>query len=315
MTRVLEAVPNVSEGRDRSRVERMVELVRRSGVDVLDWSMDPDHHRAVLTYIGDPSDVEAASVRLADFARRHIDLRRHRGIHPRVGALDVMPFVPLEGLSMADAVASARRVGAAISESGVPVYFYGEAADPPGRGLADLRRGGFEALAAAREFPHDRRPDLPGHGPGLHPTAGITCVGARRVLLAWNVFLTGVDLVAAKAIASAIRERGGGFRGLRALGLHLPLQDSVQISMNLEDPDATSPLAVFDEIERQAMALGGRVVRTEVIGMMPDTLVLPAARDRLHLPDLGPSRVLSLRVRDHVSRRAGEVMEISDGTE
>jgi len=312
MVEVLEAVPNVSEGRDRSKIERLVDVVAQVGVDVLDWSLDPDHHRAVITYIGDPEAVEEASVAVARFALQHIDLREHRGLHPRVGSLDVLPFVPLHGLSMQHAVGSAHRVGRRIAGLGLPVYFYAEASEPRGRALADLRRGGFEALALG--VSEDRRPDLPAGATRLHPTAGATCVGARRVLLAWNVFVAGLDVQAARRIASEIRERGGGFAGLRALGLHLPAQDRVQISMNLEDPDRTSPVAVFEAIEARVRMLGGQIEETEVIGMMPDTLVLPSVRDRLHLPDLGPSRVLSRRVRAHVSRHAGKVTEISDRT-
>jgi glutamate formiminotransferase len=214
---------------------------------------------------------------------------------------------------MSEAVASARRVGNAIADLGVPVFFYGEASDPTGRSLAELRRGGFEGLVAG--WPEGRVPDLPTEADRPHPTAGVTCVGARPVLLAWNVFVVGIDLAQAKVIASRIRERDGGFAGLRALGLRLPNQDRIQISMNLEDPERTSPLEVFDRIASEVVALGGEVVETEVIGMMPDTLVLPDSADRLMLPDLGPSRVLSHRVADYVAARAGGRTEASDVTE
>jgi glutamate formiminotransferase len=327
MIPVLEAVPNISEGRDVAKVRRLVELVRAVGVDVLDGSSDPDHHRSVLTFIGEPSAVEEAAFTVARFAVEHIDLREHEGIHPRVGALDVLPFVPLHDLTMADAVASARRVGGRIaSELDVPVYFYGEASDPPGRGLADLRRGGVEALRDG--FPPGREPDLwPGGSEGPagvatappelrpHPTAGVTCVGARPVLLAWNVYVRDVTLDDARAIAAEIRERGGGFRGLRALGLRMPGSGRLQISMNLEDPVRVPPLDVLAEIHTRIEALGGTVEETEVIGMMPDTLVLPPGGDRLVVPDLGPARVLSNRLAQHVARRAGGSTETSDGTE
>jgi glutamate formiminotransferase len=147
-----------------------------------------------------------------------------------------------------------------------------------------------------------------------HPSAGVTCVGARPILLAWNVFVTGIDLDQARRIATLIRERDGGFPGLRALGLRLPDQDRVQISMNLEDPERTSPLDVFDRIASEVEGMGGEVVETEVIGMMPDTLVLPDSADRLMLPDLGPSRVLSHRVSDYVAARAGGRTETSEVT-
>lgn len=326
MIPVLEAVPNISEGRDVAKVRRLVDLVRAVGVDVLDASSDPDHHRSVLTFIGEPSAVEEAAFVVARFAVEHIDLRTHEGIHPRVGALDVLPFVPLHDLIMADAVASAKRVGARIaSELDVPVYLYGEASSPPGRGLAELRRGGFEALRD--RFPAGREPDLwPGMGEGdadavpppalrPHRTAGVTCVGARPVLLAWNVYVGGVTLDDARATAADIRERGGGFRGLRALGLRMPGSGRLQISMNLEDPVDVPPLDVLTRIHDRIEALGGAVEETEVIGMMPDTLVLPPGGDRLVLPDLGPARVLSHRLAQHVARRAGGSTETSDGTE
>lgn len=314
MIPVLEAVPNISEGRDVAKVRRLVELVRAVGVDVLDWSSDPDHHRSVLTFIGEPSAVEEAAFAVAAFAVEHIDLRGHQGIHPRVGALDVLPFVPLYDLDMADAVASARRVGRRIaSELEVPVYLYGRASDPPGRGLAELRRGGAEALEDG--FPPGREPDL---WPGAlrpHRTAGVTCVGARPVLLAWNVYVRDVTLDDVRRIAADIRERGGGFRGLRALGLRMPGSGRLQVSMNLEDPAGVSPLEVLAEIHARIEALGGAVDEAEVIGMMPDTLVLPAGGDRLVVPDLGPARVLSHRLAQHVARRAGGSTEPSDGTE
>jgi len=313
MMKVLEAVPNFSEGRDMETVRALVDVIAATGVDVLDWSADADHNRAVVTYIGDPPSVEAASVASARFALEHIDLRRHRGVHPRVGALDVLPFVPLRGLDMADAVASARRVGREIANMGVPVFFYGQASDPPGRRLAALRRGGFEALVDG--FAEGRLPDLPKDAHRPHPTAGVTCVGAREVLLAWNVFVTGIDASEAREIAGSIRERGGGFKGLRALGLRLPDQDRVQISMNLEDPVGTSPLDVFAAIEDSVAARGGSIAETQVIGMIPDTLVHPAAVDRLLLSDFGPARVLSRRVAEYVAKRASGPTETSERTE
>jgi glutamate formiminotransferase len=311
MLPVLQAVPNFSEGRDLQRLGDLVRTIEARGVEVLDWSCDPDHNRAVVTYLGDPTSVEAASVEAARFARDHFDLRGHRGVHPRIGALDVLPLVPLEGLTLADAVASANRVGRALAaDLGIPVYFYGEASNPPGRRLSSLRRGGFEALADG--FPKGREPDLAAGRTGPHPSAGVTCVGARRVLLAWNLVLEGVDLDEARALASELREANGttrdgdrrGFPGLRALALKLPSRNRLQLSMNLEDLERTAPFEVFLHVERWVTALGGRIAETEVIGMIPDPLVLPAAADRLHLLDCPPSRMLSTRLALHVSERA-----------
>ncbi len=308
MVPVLEAVPNFSEGRDLGWIWELVQVIEREGVEVLDWSADRDHHRSVVTYIGDPKSVEAASISAALFAVEGIDLRTHQGIHPRIGALDVLPFVPLHDLTMDSAVESARRVAGRLAAEGIPVYLYGEARygktpSRSDRSLASIRRGGFEALRGG--FPVGRAPDLPApQWMGKpHPTAGATCVGARRVLLAWNVFVEGISLDALNVIAGGLRESGGGFKHLRALALALSETDRLQISMNLEDPEATSPYDVFDAIEERVEASGGQVIETEVIGMIPDPLVLPAAVDRFRLLHPGESRLLSRRVSEYVSAR------------
>ena len=302
MLPVLEAVPNFSEGKDLDRVRAVVEVITRAGVEVLDWSADPHHNRSVVTFIGEPQAVEAAAVAAAVFALAHIDLREHRGVHPRVGALDVLPFVPLQGLTLSDAVESAHRVGAELADLGLPVYFYGHATSPPGRRLAELRSGGFEALRD--QFPEAREPDLSAGRTGAHPTAGVTCVGAREGLLAWNLYVEGVELDRVRSLADEVRELGGGFASLRALALELEPGGRIQFSMNLEDMERTSPFDVFSFVEDRLQSWGGRVVGTEVIGMIPDPLVLPAAADRLHLRDSLPSRLLSARLARHVSERA-----------
>ena len=308
MVPVLEAVPNFSEGRDLGWIKELVQVIAGEGTEVIDWTADRDHHRSVVTYLGDPRSVEAASIAAARFAIEGIDLRTHEGIHPRIGALDVLPFVPVHDLTMDSAVESAWRVAGRLAAEGVPVYLYGEAfhgRTPPRAdlSLASIRRGGFEALRGG--FPEDREPDLAApQWPGKpHPTAGVTCVGARRVMLAWNVFVEGLSLDALKVIAEGLRESGGGFRHLRVLGLELPESERLQISMNLEDPEATSPYDVFDAIEERVEAGGGRVIETEVIGMIPDPLVLPAAADRFRLLNPGESRLLSRRVSEFVSAR------------
>ncbi|MEX0907855.1 MAG: glutamate formiminotransferase, partial [Gemmatimonadota bacterium] len=222
--RLLEAVPNFSEGQDTAVIRSIVEAMLSAGAEVLDWSADVDHNRSVVTLVGTPDDVENAAVAGARVAVERIDLTRHRGVHPRVGALDVLPFVPLAGLTLEDARGSARRVGRRLAEeAGIPIYFYGEASEPPGRPLSVLRAGGFETLAVC--WPADREPDLvpPGwNRAGAHPTAGVSCVGARPLLLAWNVFVAGVDIDTARGIARSVRESDGGFAGVRALALQLP---------------------------------------------------------------------------------------------
>jgi glutamate formiminotransferase len=301
--RVLEAVPNFSEGRDASVVRAIVDAMAAAGAEVLDWSADPDHHRAVVTVVGEPGTVEAAAFAGARVAVERIDLRRHRGVHPRVGALDVLPFVPLLGLTLDDARAAARRTGERIArELDVPILYYGAASDPPGRSLAAVRRGGYEGLVAG--WPADRGPDVLPPGwphPGAHPRAGATCVGARNVLLAWNVTLEDVTLEAARAIAREIRASDGGMVGVRALALELPSRGSIQVSMNIEDPEATSPMDVFRAIERRAAAAGGRVAGTEVVGMVPDALLWTAAADRLGLDPSDRARMLTRRLLEYLA--------------
>jgi glutamate formiminotransferase len=305
--KLLEAVPNFSEGRDPAVVTAIVEAVQRAGATVLDWSSDPDHNRSVVTFAGNPAAVEEAAVAAARVARDRIDLSRHTGVHPRVGALDVLPFVPVAGLSLEEARASARRVGERLAgELGLPVFFYGAASEPPGRSLSTLRRGGFETVLAA--WPPDRQPDLlpaEWRHAGAHPSAGVTCVGARELLLAWNVYVTGISDVAAAAIARQIRESSGGMPGVRALALRLPSTGRIQISMNLESLSTTPPMAVFSAIEERVRTAGGAVEETEIIGMIPDHLLLGAAADRLRLSDATMDRLLSRRL----------VTILSDGSE
>jgi glutamate formiminotransferase len=247
--------------------------------------------------------VEEAALAAARVASERIDLARHRGVHPRIGALDVLPFVPLLGLSLSDARSVARRVGLRLAaEVGIPIYFYGQASDPVGRPLAGLRRGGYETLV--KGWPAGRGADVlpPGWAhPGAHPTAGATCVGARRVLLAWNVIVAGITIDAARAIAAGLRETEGGLPGVRALAVELPSRGALQISMNLEDPDTVSPLEVFRRIEAALRTEGGRVVETEVVGLVPDALMLAAAEERLRLAPGTGARLLSARLLDHLA--------------
>lgn len=301
---LLEMVPNFSEGRDLATVEAIVAAMEAAGAEVLDWSADPDHHRSVVTAVGSAERLEDAALAAAEVALDRIDLQRHNGVHPRVGALDVLPFVPMVGASMEDARTAARNVGRKLAgELGVPVYFYGQASDPPGRQLAGIRRGGFETLAGG--WPEGRAPDLDAGRDAAHSTAGATCVGARPVLLAWNVMAEGITRAAAAEIARAIRERDGGMPGLRALAFTLESRGLVQVSMNLEDPAGVSPMSVFERIEEMVEERGGRVVETEVIGMLPDELLLAGAASRMKGLAWTPQRVLSRRVAAHLAGQTG----------
>jgi len=303
MIPVLEAVPNFSDGRDPAVLASLVAAVQSAGAEVLDASADPDHNRSVITLVGDASQVEQALVSAARVAVDRIDLRTHEGCHPRIGALDVCPIVPLQDASMEDAIVVARKVAAGIEALGVPVYLYG-AASPENRRLSELRRGGVEALRS--HWPEGRRPDLAAGRAEAHPSAGVSCVGARPLLLAWNLWVSGVTLAQLREIAAQLREQGGGIPGLRTLALELPRQEGLQLSMNLEEVDTRDPFAIFLQIEGVLEEAGGRIERTEVIGMIPDALVFPAAAHRLRLSDFDPARVLGTAVRRHRLRRADE---------
>ncbi len=300
--RVVEAVPNFSEGRDPDFVGAAADAFTSAGCEVLHTTMDPDHHRSVVTAIGSPRAVEGGAVAAAEVALRRIDLRGHKGVHPRVGALDVLPFVPLHGIGMEDVVRLARRVGSRIAGLGIPVQFYGRASRPPGRGLAAIRR------RAREQPPADIAGREPGGGrvhPVTHHSAGTACVGARGLLLAWNVDIEGVSVEQARGIAARIREAGGGFPGLRALALQLPRQRRMQISMNLEDPARTDPGDVFRTIEREARAAEGRVSGTEVIGMCPDQLAEPSTVRAMGIRDWSEDRILSRRLAAYLEARGG----------
>jgi glutamate formiminotransferase len=275
---LLECVPNVSEGRDRAVIRALAEAVEAAGVRLLDLHSDVDHHRSVLTYLGPPDAVERATLAFARLAVERIDMRRHVGVHPRVGAVDVVPFVPLRGLSMADAVKSARRVGRAFTDAtGVPVFFYAEAAaDPARRELPIVRWGGFEGLAERLAAPQ-WCPDCGVSTP--HPTAGVTIVGARDLLIAFNAMLDSPDVAAARAIASAIRESTpGGLPRVRAIGVHLASRGVSQVSMNLLDYRITPPAMVAARVEHEARARGTTVREWELVGCAPQEAFPDPAR-------------------------------------
>ena len=266
---MLEAVPNVSEGRDRPLIQALGDAVQAAGARLLDVHADVDHHRSVFTYLGAPDVIERATLALGRLAAERIDMRRHQGVHPRVGALDVVPFIPLAARPMEEAVNSARRVGRAFAETtGVPVFFYAEATEKPGRReLPIVRWGGFEGLAARLKDPA-WRPDC--GAPVPHETAGVTVVGARGPLVAFNAMLDTPDVAIARAIAAAIRESArGGLPAVRAIGVPLASRGIAQVAMNLLDYRITSPAAVAARVEREARARGAGVTAWELVGCAP----------------------------------------------
>ena len=289
---MLECVPNVSEGRDRRIIERLADAIRGvAGVRLADVHADPDHHRSVFTFMGAPGAVEAAALALAEAVFSSIDMRVHRGVHRRIGALDVVPFVPLRNLGMADAVARARAVGEALGRThGVPVYFYGAAAtEPSRRGLSQVRAGEYEGLEARLADPAGR----PDAGPArFDPAKGATAVGARDVLVAFNVWLDSQDLGAAREIARVVRASSGGLPALQALGLPLARQHAVQVSMNLLDYRVTSLARAFDAVAAEAARLGIAVARAELVGLAPRAAFDDRSPDSVGLPDLTPAHYL-----------------------
>jgi glutamate formiminotransferase len=266
---LLECVPNVSEGRDAARLARLrAALAETPGVTVANVHADPDHHRSVFTFLGRPDAVAAGALALGGAALAEIDMRLHHGIHPRVGALDVLPFVPLAGVTMAEAVALAHEVGRALARRhALPVYYYGHAARrPERRTLRALRRGGYEALAA-RLAETDGAPD---DGPArFDARAGAVLVGARDVLVAYNVWLASDDVAAARAIARAVRESGGGLPAVQALGLPLASRGRAQVSLNLLDYRVTPIPAAFERVITEAGRRGVSVERAELVGLAP----------------------------------------------
>jgi glutamate formiminotransferase len=265
---VIECVPNFSEGCDRNKVCAIVDAMRVDGVSLLDWSLDNDHNRSVVTIAGPPAAVVEAAVRAAGRAAALIDLTAQRGVHPRIGAADVIPFVPVSGISLAQCAILARQAGLEIwSRYNIPVYFYEAAASRPDRALLEqVRQGQFEGLRDLVLRDAARRPDL--GGPELHPTAGASAVGARKFLIAYNLYLDRPDVTAARAIAKALRASSGGLDGVKAMGVLV--QGRAQVSLNITDFRITPVGRVFDALNRLAGKHGTKVVDGELIGLLPE---------------------------------------------
>lgn len=294
--RWLECVPNISEGRDPAVVDRLATVLASTpGVALLDVHRDAVHHRAVFTCIGEASALQAGIVALVGAAIEAIDLRRHQGAHPRIGAVDVVPFVPIGASTMDDAIAAARATASAVAAAHqVPVLLYEQAATAAHRRrLEQVRRGQFEGLAVKLRQP-DWRPDA---GPDVpHPSAGAIAMGARRLLVAWNINLATERLDVATAVARAIRESSGGLPAVKAMGLALPDRGLVQVSMNLVDVDVTPMHVVYDAVEREARRHGVAIAESELIGLVPASAVGAVAAQRLRIAGWQAARVLDTRL-------------------
>jgi glutamate formiminotransferase len=310
MRYLIECVPNFSEGRNAARIEALAAAM--SGVPqawVLDRHSDPDHNRTVITLAGDPDAVAEAALRGVGAAVQLIDLTHHHGVHPRIGATDVLPFVPIEGVTMQDCAALAHRVGREIWERyQVPVYFYEAAALRPERAaLEQVRKGQLEALR--REAPLDpaRAPDV--GGPALHPTAGAVAVGARRFLIAYNIHLATRDTGVAAAIARAIRSSSGGLPALKAIGIALPSRGISQVSMNLTDFEQTSLQQAYEAVHNEAQRRGCAIAGAEIVGLVPRQAIDTAAEYFRALDNFSPAQILENRLAAAMSR--GEAAHVS----
>ncbi len=265
---VVECVPNFSEGGDARRVEAIVAAMRVEGVRLLDWSMDADHNRSVVTIAGEPGAVVEAAIRGVGKAVELIDLTRQQGVHPRIGAADVVPFVPVSGIKLEQCVLLARQAGLEIwRRFGVPVFFYESAAARPDRAnLEDVRRGQFEGLRDAAGKEAASRPDL--GGPGLHPTAGACAVGARKFLVAYNIYFDSSDVSIVRSVAREIRAASGGLKGVKAMGVMA--HGRAQLSMNITDFMATPISQVYSAVLKLAHRHKVSLAEGEVIGLIPE---------------------------------------------
>lgn len=299
---LLECVPNVSEGRNLDALAALERRLRTvEGLRLLDLAPDPDHNRSVVTLAGTAAALREGVLALFAWAAEHVDLRSHRGVHPRVGAVDVVPFVPLAGSTMADAVAAAESTAAAVAEAfDLPVYLYEQAARRPERRLlADIRRGQFEGFPEKIAQP-DWAPDF---GPRrVHPQLGVTVVGARFFLLAVNARLATTDVTTARAVARAVREATGGLPGVRALGLYLQSRGCAQVSMNLVDFRRTSLVELLARVEAEARAQGTEVTATELVGLAPAAALLEPLRALLRTDALGAKQIVEWRLLEEESR-------------
>jgi len=294
---IIESIPNVSEGRRPEVVEAIASAIRAvPGVRLLDYSSDASHNRSVFTLAGDAAPLKAAILAMYEQALAHIDLRTHQGEHPRLGAVDVVPFVPIEGVTMAQCVDLARDVaGEVASRFGVPIYLYEDASsDPARKNLEDIRRGEFEGLAAkmaSKGWAPDFGPSVP------HASAGASVVGARMPLIAYNINLNTDRLDVAKKIAAAIRHSSGGYRFVKAAGFELKDRGIVQVSMNLTNYEKTPIFRVFETVRREAERYGVSILESEIVGLVPAAALNAAAEFYLQIAGFKPDQVLENKLR------------------
>src|SRR6201981_1013473 len=294
MSTLVESVPNFSEGRDKAKVDAIVEAMKMPGVYLLDREMDADHNRCVITLVGEREAIQEAAIRGVGKAAELIDLTKHQGAHPRMGAADVVPFIPIDGVTIEDCVAMARHVGEEIwKRYQIPVYLYEAAATSPEReNLENIRRGQFEGIRNEIATNPARKPDF--GEPRVHPTAGATVVGARKFLIAYNVFLNTPDVEIAKKIAKAVRFSSGGLRFGKGAGFLV--RGMAQVSMNLTDFDETPLQRVFEMVKREAASYGVMPVSSEIVGLIPKKALEQAAEWFLQVENFDSSLILENRL-------------------
>lgn len=292
----MECVPNFSEGRDLEKIDKIVSPFRaRAGVKLLDYSNDEDHNRLVVTVVGEPEPLRDAVIEAAGIAEQLIDLNKHQGQHPRMGAIDVVPFIPIKGVTMDDAIALSKEVGAQIAEKyNIPVFLYEKSASAPHReNLAAIRKGEFEGMAEKIKQP-EWAPDF---GPAeRHPTAGTVAVGARMPLVAYNINLNTPSLEIAHAIAKKIRFIGGGLRFCKAMGVELTDRGITQVSINMTDYTRTALYRAFEMVRFEARRYGVSIVGSEIIGLVPMEALIDTASYYLGLEDFSMDQVLESRI-------------------
>ncbi|MDT7541726.1 MAG: glutamate formiminotransferase / formiminotetrahydrofolate cyclodeaminase [Acidobacteriota bacterium] len=313
MEKIVECVPNFSEGRNSETLARLVEVIDSvANVAVLGTHADADHNRSVVTFVGEPAAVVEAALRAARVAVESIDLRQHAGQHPRIGALDVLPFVPVRGVTLEECIGLAHEAGERIwDELGVPVYFYESAARKPDRvNLEDVRRKGFEQLREEIATLAEREPDV--GDTRVHESAGATIVGARSFLIAYNINLNTTDQQIARRVAAAVRGRDGGLRYLKALGFALPERGLTQVSMNLVRFERTQLHQVFEAVKREAERWGVSVAGSEIVGLVPQAAIDGSAEYFLRVENFSPELILENRIAAALARKSDATTQRRD---
>jgi len=294
--KLVECIPNFSEGKNKKIIDAIVNEIKKiKNVSLLDVESDPDHNRSVVSFIGNPEAVKKAAFSATAKAKELINMNKHKGEHPRIGATDVIPFVPISGIAMEECVELSKELGKEIGEKlKIPVYLYAKSATRPERiRLPDIRKGEYEGLKEEIKTNRDKKPDF---GPNELSSAGATAVGARPPLIAFNVNLNTTDLQVAKDIARLIRESSGGFKAVQAKGFDIKERNLVQVSMNILDYNVTPIFKVFDKIKEEAKKKGVEVVGSEVIGLIPMDALIDVSEDYLKIENFKKDQILEKRL-------------------